>query len=196
MDLSSKLGRQMAYKKKLEEEFRLEEERRKYKQSPTYSGYQISQVDVLKQQEILETAKKVQHEKYQEKVNEKSKKYKAVNAKFSEMKKRRLDEKHRIVELSSNISPADSDMDIWTNFDKIMNENAKALKELEYYKTMVTKEEQIMRDLKDRQRTQSHQNSHEENYGKISFRKSFWLPGDWSSSSSDCSSYLPTTNTL
>ena len=31
----------------------------------------------------------------------------------------------------------------------IMNENAKALKELEYYKTILTKEDQIMRDLKD-----------------------------------------------
>ena len=68
------------------------------------------------------------------------------------MKKRRLNEKQRIVELSSEISPADSDIDIWTSFEKIMNENAKALKELEYYKTIVTKEEQIMLDMKDGQK--------------------------------------------
>ena len=99
-----------------------------------------------------------------------------MTTKFFEMKKIRLNEKQRIVELSSEISPAYSDIDIWTSFEKIMKENAKALKELEYYKTIVTKEEQIMRDLNYRQRTPSHQNCHEENYGKIHFRKSFWLP--------------------
>ena len=86
IDLSSKLGRKLAYKKKLEEEYRLEEERRKYEKSPTYSGYRIREVDVLKEQEILETGKKEQHEKYQQKIKEKSEKYKAVTAKFYEMK--------------------------------------------------------------------------------------------------------------
>ena len=68
-------------------------------------------MDVLKQQEILETGKKEQHKKYQQKLKEKSEKYKAVTAKFYEMKKRRLNEKQKIVELSSEISSSDSDID-------------------------------------------------------------------------------------
>ena len=36
--MASKLARQMAYKKKLEEEFRLAEERRKFERKLRYSG--------------------------------------------------------------------------------------------------------------------------------------------------------------
>ena len=71
-----------------------------------------------------------------------------------------------------------------------MKENAKALKDLEKFKKVVIKEEQVLVDLKHRRRTTSHQNSEKENYGKNNFRKSFWLPRDWPSSSPECSSYL------
>ena len=77
-----------------------------------------------------------------------------------------------------------------------MKENAKALKDLEKFKKVVIKEEQVLVDLKHRRRTTSHQNSEKENYGKNNFRKSFWLPRDWPSSSTECSSCLPRTNTL
>ena len=39
--MASKLARQMEYKKKLEEEFRLAEERRKFERKSRYSGYQF-----------------------------------------------------------------------------------------------------------------------------------------------------------
>ena len=39
--MASKLARQMEYKKKLEEEFRLAEERRKFERKSRYSGYQV-----------------------------------------------------------------------------------------------------------------------------------------------------------
>ena len=40
--MASKLARQMAYKKKLEEEFRLAEERRKFERKSRYSAYKVS----------------------------------------------------------------------------------------------------------------------------------------------------------
>ena len=74
-------------------------------------------------------------------------------------------------------------------------ENAKALKELKVYKTIVRKEEQIMIDLTESQNPQVIIREKKKRVGE-SFKKRFLLTRVWPSSSPDCCSYIPTINTL
>eukprot|EP00092_Neocalanus_flemingeri_P069651 GFUD01085407.1.p1 GENE.GFUD01085407.1~~GFUD01085407.1.p1 ORF type:complete len:199 (+),score=77.51 GFUD01085407.1:44-640(+) len=174
MEVSSKLARQMAYKKRLEEEYRLAEERRKSWKISKYSGYQVSllgtedwgreensrqnsyrgaidteedrqrEMDILKQKKQVEEEEKEEvYQKEKEKWIKKRAAYIARAAKFSELKKKRLDEKKIIDKSKKKIL---EDEDIWAELENILKENEIALKDLENYKRIVEiseKEEEI-----------------------------------------------------
>eukprot|EP00092_Neocalanus_flemingeri_P030210 GFUD01032789.1.p1 GENE.GFUD01032789.1~~GFUD01032789.1.p1 ORF type:complete len:189 (+),score=62.50 GFUD01032789.1:48-614(+) len=153
MEVSSKMARQMAYKRKLEEEYRLAEERRNSWKRSNYSGYQVSlqeeeewdyeedkerELDVLKQKQKEEEEKKERiYQKEKEKLLKKRREYIARAAKFSELKKKRLDEK-KMIDKSNQIL---EDQDFWAELEKILKENEIALQDLENYKRIIEIEE-------------------------------------------------------
>ena len=164
--MATKLARQMAYKKKLEEEFRLAEERKRFERKSRYSGYegcvyetwhggdavrgrkQNNDVDFSvaekKENEIenqLKESEKKKKAEYEEEKQEWMKKreiYIARAAKFSELKKMRFEGKARIEKSKKFILEEE---DIWEAFDSIIKDNERALKDLEDYKITVENKE-------------------------------------------------------
>ena len=178
--MASKLARQLAYKKKLEEEFRLAEERRKFERKSRNSGYQVSayetwewgevpqgrytdedesykveqnkQKEVENEQKAEENRKKVVYEKQKQEWMKKREVYIERAAKFSEIKKKILEENAKL-EKSKRIILEDKD--IWAEFDNIIKENEMALKDLENYKITVEikeKEEKTKIELEEKLR--------------------------------------------
>eukprot|EP00092_Neocalanus_flemingeri_P069646 GFUD01085400.1.p1 GENE.GFUD01085400.1~~GFUD01085400.1.p1 ORF type:complete len:275 (+),score=99.48 GFUD01085400.1:102-926(+) len=159
MELSSKLGRQMAYKKKLEEEQRLAEERRMAGTKSKYPGYQVRlletgecgregyrrqnnynrgalhaeedkerELDILKQ-----THREEEYQKEKAKLLKKREEYMERAAKFSELKKERINEKN--IEKSKQKILEEEEM--WAELEKDIKENEIALKDLEDYRIFV-----------------------------------------------------------
>ena len=143
--MATKLARQMAYKKKLEEEFRLAEERKRFERKSRYSGYegcvyetwhggdavrgrkQNNDVDfsvtgnteneIENQLKENEKKKKADYEEERQEWLNKRKIYIARAAKFAQLKKKRLEEKARIEKSKKYIFEEE---DIWEAFDNII----------------------------------------------------------------------------
>jgi len=165
-DMATKLARQMAYKKKLEEEFRLAEERRKYERKSKYYEHKSCMYEAwnwensgksrrrnsisdsiieetrLKERENeskeIEERKNAQYEKEKKDWMKKRDTYMERAAKFADLKRKRLEEKARIEESKKYIKEEE---DIWEAFESIIRENETALKDLEDYKVTVENKE-------------------------------------------------------
>eukprot|EP00092_Neocalanus_flemingeri_P009797 GFUD01010557.1.p1 GENE.GFUD01010557.1~~GFUD01010557.1.p1 ORF type:complete len:275 (+),score=106.43 GFUD01010557.1:95-919(+) len=159
MELSSKLGRQMAYKKKLEEEQRLAEERRMAGTKSKYSGYQVSTLETGEcgregyrrqnnynrgaldaeednERELDILNQKQREEEYQKekaKLLKKREEYMERAAQISELKKERINEKN--IEKSKQKILEEEEM--WAELEKDIKENEIALKDLEDYRIFV-----------------------------------------------------------
>eukprot|EP00092_Neocalanus_flemingeri_P069650 GFUD01085404.1.p1 GENE.GFUD01085404.1~~GFUD01085404.1.p1 ORF type:complete len:276 (+),score=109.67 GFUD01085404.1:102-929(+) len=160
MELSSKLGRQMAYKKKLEEEQRLAEERRMAGTKSKYPGYQVRLLETGecgregyrrqnnynrgalhaeedKERELDILKQKQREEEYQKekaKLLKKREEYMERAATFSELKKERINEKN-IDKSKQKIFVEEEEM--WAELEKVIKENEIALKDLEDYRIFV-----------------------------------------------------------
>ena len=128
--MATKLARQMAYKKKLEEEFRLAEERRKYEKKSKYyehksfnyeawhcedlarnhkrdSVFDFDFEDIKREEKELkekEKRKKAEYEKEKNKWMKMREVYTEKAAKFADLKRKRLKEKARIEESKKYIN--------------------------------------------------------------------------------------------
>ena len=169
--MATKLARQIAYKKKLEEEFRLAEERKRFERKSKYSGYEgcvyetwqggdavrgrklnndldfsvreYNEKEIENQLKENEKKKKADYEEEKQEWMKKREIYIARAAKFSELKKMRLKGKARIVKSKKFIL---EEKDIWEAFDSIIKENGMALQDLEDYKITVEHKEKEERE--------------------------------------------------
>ena len=156
---SSKLARQLAYKKKLEEEYRLAEERRQAGKIRRYSGYQIREYEARSWEEnerhnrfnedekenIKDDKKHLEKEQMDmkkerskgiiEKSQRKKSEYFARAAMFSDIKKRRLCEKRMLEE--SRKKCLTEDHNLLADLEDIIHENKVAMKGLEEYKRLL-----------------------------------------------------------
>ena len=183
--MATKLARQMAYKKKLEEEFRLAEERRKYEKKSKYYETKSFMYEAWNCEDSSKTHKrnivlgfdfeernreeKEQEEKRKKAEYENEKKewmkmrevYTERAAKFADLKRKRLEEKAKIEESKKYIQEEE---DIWEAFENIIKENEIALKDLEDYKiTVEIKEQEEREKLELEQKLRASQNEVTEN---------------------------------
>jgi len=161
--MDSKLARKMAYKKKLEEEYREFQERCKYEKKPDWRSYESrlcddnqwsyqeismrkrrdeSEDEELTRQKLEEERRKLEEEKLRkqeeyllqkEKWRQKKEECSKRTSRFFELKKKRNLQKKKEEE-TKKILMTD---DLWEELDQIIRENENALKDLKQYQVDV-----------------------------------------------------------
>ena len=135
--MSSKAVRQILFKKKLEEEYQVKQGR-KY---PLAETDYISKVNPNATVNNKEATTKTESDETEVSLNKK-REYRRRAAHFSEMKKKRMEEKRRSMEVIEALE----ENTLWLEFEGIIRENQLAVKGLENYKVTVEiaeKEEKI-----------------------------------------------------
>lgn len=172
--MDSKLARRMAYKKKLEEEYRQFQERCQYDKRSSWGGYEtrLCGTEQWSYQEIslrrrtgvsneddelerrrqieadrLEEEKKTKEEEYQrerEKWRKKKEECSKRASKFADLKRRRVEERKKQEEAKKILETED----MWEELDQIIRENEAALADLKQYQVTV---ESLVKEQKARQ---------------------------------------------
>ena len=165
MEGPSKLARQMAYKKKLEEEFRLEEERRKFVKKKKYCGIQLregerriweskerrkrgndtEELKVIEERKDKEEQERQERKENSKKLVEKSLKrkieWKERTRRLRELKKAQMSLKQRERYEASHELLRDHDM--LDKIESIIKENEDVMQRLEEYKSHLLLQQQL-----------------------------------------------------